>query len=355
VKPILLIFFISLSLAANAQQDSLIWSDEFNESGAPDPTYWSYDIGASGWGNNEIQNYSNSLQNSWQANGSLFIKALKSGNSWTSARIITSNKFNFTYGKVVYRAKLPTGSGTWPALWMLGQNFSTVDWPACGEVDVMEHVGKNPGIVHGSIHTPSSYGNTVNTNTINVPTFSTEFHLYEVKWFPDRIEFRVDSTLYYTYKPSVRNASTWPFNKPCFLIMNIAMGGNFGSDPQYETNGLKNGIDPSLYYAVMELDYVRVYKLTNPASIEEPRNKNNQKSSGQLNFSPNPANGKIHLQLPAGDKITGTFYDMAGKDVFHFQSIGEPRDIDISSLCKGVYFISTESEGRITTNKLIVN
>ncbi len=245
-----------------AQFEILSWSDEFNGTGSPNPTYWKYDLGSNGWGNNEVQNYTNSTQNVRQENGSLVIDAIKTGNEWTSARIITLGKMSFTYGRIVFRAKLPTGSGTWPALWMLGDNLTSVGWPGCGEVDVMEHVGRNPGVVQSAMHTPSSFGNTQNKGSLNVPTFSTEFHDYEVSWTADKMDFKLDGNIYYTYQPTIKNSSTWPFDKPCFFIMNVAMGGNFGSDPQFENGSLKNGIDPALTKARMEVDYLRVYQMT---------------------------------------------------------------------------------------------
>lgn len=262
-------FFIVLliSWGCNTQNETLLWSDEFSGKGAPDTTYWSYDLGASGYGNNEIQNYTNLLSNSRQENGLLLIEAHKSGNEWTSARLLSKNKLSFTYGKIVFRAKLPTGSGTWPALWMLGENCSVVGWPACGEIDVMEHVGKNPGIAQCALHTTSSFGNTVNKKEIAIPDYNTAFHLYEANWTPEKIEFSVDGKVYYTYNPSVKNKDTWPFDEPFFIIMNIAMGGNWGSETKYETNGLKNGIEPSLSSARMEVDYVRVFKTSKSVSV----------------------------------------------------------------------------------------
>jgi beta-glucanase (GH16 family) len=354
VKTAFLFFLVGLSLATYAQQDSLVWSDEFYGSGAPDPTKWGYDIGASGWGNNEVQNYTNSTLNSRQEEEVLIIEALKSYTGWTSARLLTHNKFDFTYGRVVFRAKLPVGSGTWPALWMLGSNIYSSGWPACGEMDVMEHVGKEPNVVHCAVHTPSSHGNTVNTKTKYINNVSTEFHEYQVSWSPEKLEFSIDSILIYTYNPAVKNNSTWPFDKSCFIIMNIAMGGNMGSDPQYETGGKKNGIDPTLTSARMEVDFVRVYK-TPGMSIEEPGGENDKKGTGNLFISPNPANGTIWVQLPFGQEVKGIFYNIIGKDVLHFETNGGVKEIDISSLCKGIYFISAEAEGIIRTNKLIVN
>jgi len=240
----------------------LVWSDEFDINGAPSSANWGYDLGNNnGWGNNEIQTYTNSSTNVRVENGLLVIEARKSGGSWTSARVQSQNKQSFTYGKIVYRAKLPAGSGTWPALWMLGASVSSgLSWPACGEIDVMEHVGKDPGNVHGSLHSPSSYGNTVNTGGTMVNTYSTAFHDYAVLWTPDKITFMVDDVPFYTYQPGTKNDQTWPFKAPFFMIMNVAIGGNWGSDPQYETGGLKNGVDPAVTLARMEVDYVRVYQ-----------------------------------------------------------------------------------------------
>lgn len=204
------------SFLANAQKEQLFWSDEFYGAGSPDPAKWNYDLGNNGWGNNEIQNYTNSTNNVRIENGLLIIEAHKLGTTWTSARIKTQNLFNLTYGRIVFRAKLPTGSGTWPALWMLGQNFATQGWPACGEIDVMEHVGKDPGKIHSSLHTTSSSGNTINTGQTIVGSFGSQFHDYQANWTPDKIEFSVDGIIFYTYNPPVKNAATWPFDHPFF-------------------------------------------------------------------------------------------------------------------------------------------
>jgi len=262
MKVSILIAFIFLTLHCFAQQETLVWSDEFEGQGAPDSTKWSYELGSHGFGNREIQEYTGSLRNARQENGVLVIEAHKSGEAWTSAKITTNNTHEFTYGRIVFRAKVPLGSGTWPALWLLGANVETVGWPACGEIDVMEHVGRNPGSFHTTVHTPSNFGTskTMNTDTIQLSNFNTEFHLYEANWKPDKIEFRIDNNLVYTYQPEIFDASTWPCDKPFYIIMNIAMGGNWGSDPQYETRDMKNGIDPALTSARMEIDYVRIYQ-----------------------------------------------------------------------------------------------
>ncbi len=231
---------------------NLVWSDEFSTSGTPDPTKWGYDLGAGGWGNNELEFYTSRTDNVNVSDGTLKIILKKEdyqGSAYTSARMLSYGKFSFKYGKIEVRAKLPAGKGTWPAIWMLGDNYKAAIWPACGEIDIMEHVGNGPGVIHSSIHTTSSFGNTINTSTKTVSTYNTEFHLYQANWTPDRIEFSIDNALFYTYSPSVRNSSTWPFDQNCFIILNVAMGGNFGG-----------AIDPAFTNSQMEVDYVRVYK-----------------------------------------------------------------------------------------------
>ena len=352
-----LMLFIMVVFAQNcfAQQDSLVWSDEFNGTGVPDPAKWGYDLGAGGWGNNEIQNYTNSYQNSRQEGGSLIIDAVKSGTAWTSARLLTRYKFDFTYGRVVFRAKLPVGIGTWPALWLLGSNLSTKGWPGCGEIDVMEHVGKNPGVVQCALHTPSSYGNTVNKMSKLISTFNTEFHDYQVNWTAQKMEFSIDSILFYTYNPSEKNSATWPFDKPFFIIMNIAMGGNMGSDPQYETGGLKNGIYPTLTSARMELDFVRVYQHKSyPYGIDDPADKEGKRSLEKFNLSPNPTTGKFNINLPPGIFATGAIFNWSGKKIFQFTASEAVTEIDLSSYPRGLYCISLQSEGNISTKKLIL-
>lgn len=336
-----------------AQTEMLVWSDEFEGTGVPDPVKWGYDLGNSGWGNNEVQSYTNLTQNSRQEGGVLIITALKTGNIWTSARLLTNNKYEFKYGRVVFRAKLPVGSGTWPALWMLGENFAAKGWPACGEIDIMEHVGKDPGWVQCAIHTPSSYGNTVNYMKKFISTANSEFHTYQLNWTYEKLELSIDSVLYYTYRPTVRNGSTWPFDKPFFLIMNIAMGGNMGSDPKYETGGLKNGIDPSLYMAKMEIDYVRVYQY--PNSIDDTKGNNDGRDLENSIISPNPTNGRVLVNLPAGHQVQGDIYNLMGINVFKFQSNNNSMDIDISSLPKGLYVVSLSMVGKSKIQKIVLN
>ncbi|MBN2615276.1 MAG: glycoside hydrolase family 16 protein [Bacteroidales bacterium] len=238
----------------NYTPNKLIWSDEFNGTSL-NTSNWNYDLGSSGWGNNELENYTD--QNALVNNGFLSIVAKLVGpgqsvGDYTSSRINTSGKKEFLYGIVEVKAKLPGGRGTWPAFWMLGSDIGQVGWPACGELDIMENVGYDPTWVQGSIHTPSSYGNTVNNGRIQVTDCDSAYHIYGMTWTPSKIKFWVDdpSNAYYTYSPAVKDASNWPFNKPCFIILNLAIGGNWGG---------AQGVDDSVFPQTYKIDYVRVY------------------------------------------------------------------------------------------------
>lgn len=231
----------------------LVWSDEFDTDGSPDDSKWDYNIGTGsyGWGNGEKQYYTKRTENVIIEGGFLKITAKKesySGSQYTSTRMLTEGKFDFTYGKVQVRAKLPFGEGTWPAIWMLGSNISSVGWPACGEIDIMEHWGYNQGTVSSALHTPSSNGDTQNHGSQDIEDVSTEFHIYEVNWTSKEIVFSVDGKQHYRYAPSTKNDETWPYNANQFLILNVAMGGSWFD------------IDPNFVESTMEIDYVRVYQ-----------------------------------------------------------------------------------------------
>jgi len=232
----------------------LVWSDDFDVNGAPDSSKWGYDIGTGndGWGNRESQYYTSRSDNVIVEDGSLIITLKKEsyeGAQYTSARMLTKGKYEFTYGRVEVRAKLPEGGGTWPAIWLLGANIDSAGWPACGEIDIMEHRGNALGTVSSAMHTPSSNGDTVNKDEIFISDVSTEFHVYAVEWTASKMDFYIDDTLFYTYNPFNKNSSTWPFNSNEFIILNVAMGGTFGGN-----------IDSSFTESTMEIDYVRVYQ-----------------------------------------------------------------------------------------------
>lgn len=230
----------------------LIWSDEFDgtELNLAD---WNFelgdgcDLGICGWGNNEPQIYT--ALNHEVNDGMLTINILNDGGTYTSTRITTKDKVEFTYGRIEARAKLPVGTGVWPAIWMLGANIDDVGWPTCGEIDILEYVGKNPDEVFNSVHTLASSGNTVNTKTTAIADIEEGFHVFAANWTSNRIEFFVDDVLLYTYFPPTFSVEHWPFNEDFYLILNTAVGGNFGGPD----------IDDDIFPQEFVIDYIRVY------------------------------------------------------------------------------------------------
>ena len=240
-----------------------VWCDEFEYTGTPTSSKWTYDVGGSGWGNGEAQYYKSADEdNSYVDDGVLTITAIKeyfNGNSYTSARLVSTNEGNFTYGKIQVMAKLPGGRGTWPAIWMLPTDWVYGNWPHSGEIDIMEYVGYDPNIVHGTIHT-GAYNHSLGTQvgeSIVINTAETEFHLYEMDWEPGFIELFVDGVSYavFEYNPedntTIANSEAWPFDEEFHLLMNIAVGGAWGG---------AQGIDDSIFPQELVVDYVRVYQ-----------------------------------------------------------------------------------------------
>ncbi len=259
----------------------LVWSDEFDGSGTINSTNWfqQTQLPAGGsWFNGEVQHYTNQSSNAFVNSGYLNIVAKKETytdqnvtKDYTSARL--NSKFAFKYGRVDVRAKIPIGAGTWPAIWMLGKNvnepggyfasnFGTVDWPACGETDIMEHglfSSKDINYVQSTLHTPSSYGNSSNFGGIVASDLANNYHVYSLNWSPNELSFLLDNVVYYTYNPSVKDGSTWPFDKEQFLLLNLALGGYAGTVPN------------EFVQTSMVIDYVRVYQNTT-VDTEAPTN-----------------------------------------------------------------------------------
>lgn len=255
--PLSLIFILPVLImnSCTKQPSSrLYWSDEFNYTGAPDSTKWGYDLGGNGWGNNELQHYTNDPRNVRVENGNLIIEAHKDSNTYTSTRLISKGKGDWLYGRIEVRAKLPKGKGTWPAIWMLSTDWKYGNWPTSGEIDIMEHVGYDPGIIHGTIHT-ESYNHIKQTQKegkIKVDDAQDAFHLYAINWTDNKIDFFIDDKLYHTVKRDPKDDfKGWPFDQRFHLIMNIAVGGNWGG---------KEGVEPNIWPQRMEVDYVRVYQ-----------------------------------------------------------------------------------------------
>jgi beta-glucanase (GH16 family) len=235
---------------------TLVFADEFETPGSPDPARWAYDIGYIA--NDEAQYYTSRAENVRIENGTLLIEARRepwAGYAYTSGRIKTQGLEEFLYGRVEVRAKLPTGRGTWPAIWMLGAGIDRVGWPACGEIDIMENVGFDPTTVVASVHT-AAYNHVRGTQksataTLTSPAPWEDFHVYALEWYPDRLEALVDGRRYFTFRNEGTGSATWPFDQPQFLILNLAIGGTWGG---------QHGIDDSLFPQRMYVDYVRVYR-----------------------------------------------------------------------------------------------
>lgn len=235
---------------------NLVWADEFNGSSI-DMNNWTFETGDNGWGNQELQNYTNG-DNAHISDGKLIITARKVNDnklagSYTSTRMISLGKQEFTYGRIEIKAKLPSGTGVWPAIWMLGSNINTVGWPACGEIDIMEYVGFEPNVIHSTVHTPSGYAGNGNGSSTALETAEEDFHIYGLIWDKDKLQFYVDNqdNITHTYSPTNKTAENWPFDKPHFLILNIAVGGTWGG---------QQGIDNTIFPQTMEIDFVRVYQ-----------------------------------------------------------------------------------------------
>lgn len=245
----------------DAQKDNyqLVWSDEFDYTGLPDSTKWLYDTegNADGWGNNEAQYYTIAKkENAWVENGVLNITALKEqleGKEYTSARL--NSKVSWLHGKIEVNAKLPKGLGTWPAIWMMPENWTFKDgnWPTIGEIDIMEHVGSNLGVIHASAHSKDYQwqAGTQQTGIVSIPDAAETFHSYVLEWTPDVMKCFVDDKLYFEYENEGLGESKWPYTKPFYLILNVAVGGAWGGE---------KGIDNKAFPQTMEVDYVRIYQ-----------------------------------------------------------------------------------------------
>ncbi|HTR26849.1 MAG TPA: glycoside hydrolase family 16 protein [Terriglobales bacterium] len=277
----LLLLLLFLTIPCFAQNSSaandnngwkLVWSDEFNgpNGSSVDTSKWVIETGGKGWGNHELEYYTDRPENSFIQDGHLVIRALKEKykgrdrvtRNYTSARMKTFGKFSQKYGRFEARIKVPAGQGMWPAFWLLGNDIEEVGWPACGEVDIMENIGKEPSIVHGSIHGPGYTGTVGLEAPYTLPAgqrFSDDYHVFAVEWGPDSVAFYVDKTLYVTRTPAnLRPGWKWVFDKPYFLILNLAVGGDWPGAPDRTTKFPKD----------MLVDYVRVYERSEPPAKE---------------------------------------------------------------------------------------
>ena len=355
-------FYYNGTITVDPIYDTLIWSDEFEGEGVIDNSKWHHQTllpNGSSWYNNEIQHYTDRIDNSNVSNGVLNIVAKKEVYSsqgvtkqYTSARL--NSKFAFQYGKIEIRAKLPSGLGTWPAIWTLGKNinengaywdnqgYGTTSWPACGEIDIMEHWGYNQNYVQSATHTPSSYGGTVNIGGQLIPTASSEFHTYTLLWYPDKLIFSVDGNIHYTYKPIELNSDTWPFNEEQYLLLNFA---------------ILPDIDPNFVADTLEVEYVRVYQSA-PLSINEI---DNSKSFGLIN-TPNPAKNYtiISYNLPDNANVQLYIQNVNGqliKTLLEEKQTAGKHQIkwNTDNLLSGIYFFTLKTENNIVTKKCIIS
>lgn len=261
IRRLLPLLLLASTLArAAAPGWELVWADEFDRPGAPDPTKWSYDVGGHGWGNRELQFYTaDRRENARVEDGHLVIEARREkweGSDYTSARLVTKNQGDWTYGRFEIRARVPAGRGTWPAIWMLPTTWDLGDgkWPDNGEIDIMEHVGHDEGVVHGSLHCHSFQWRkgTQRTGKVSLPEATSRFHTYVLEWEEREVRMFVDDRLFFTAKhEGPDDWKAWPFNRPFHLILNIAVGGDWGGE---------KGVDPAVFPRRMEIDFVRVYR-----------------------------------------------------------------------------------------------
>jgi beta-glucanase (GH16 family) len=341
--------------------DQLIWADEFNYTGAIDSSKWFHQtkLPAGGsWYNGEIQHYTDELTNSSVANGELKILAKKETytdqgvtKQYTSARL--NSKFAFKYGRIEVRAKLPTGAGTWPAIWTLGKNisedgaywetqgFGNTPWPACGEMDIMEHWGTNQNYVSSATHTPSSFGGTINHGGQVIPTASTDYHVYALEWTNEKLVFSVDSVTHFVYNPPIKDAATWPFDDEQYILLNIA---------------IEPGIVGSFTESAMDIDYVRVYQQSSNVSIKEATNI----SKPGLKAFPNPVINELNIDISGmtGKPETLSIFSMDGQKIKTLKPLVSNQQIQVTnldSLAPGAYLAIFEMEGQKQEVKFIKN
>lgn len=249
---LIIISLITIFSCKEEKQENIVFFEDFNTENLNE-NHWNYELGNGcpnlcGWGNNERQYYTK--ENVSIKDGNLVITATKDSTKYYSGRITTKDKVEFTYGTVEVKAKLPLGHGLWPAIWMLGSDIEEVGWPACGEIDIMEYVGKVPHQIHTTLHTPSSFGQSINTNVETLENIEEGFHVYKTNWSKDVIQFYIDNQLVYTFSPKEKNEKNYPFNKPFFVILNMAIGGSFGGPD----------VDDSIFPQQFIIDYIKIYQ-----------------------------------------------------------------------------------------------
>lgn len=336
----------------------LVWSDEFDVNGPVNSNNWFHQTqlpaGVS-WFSGELQHYTDRIENSFVDAGMLNIVAQSEvytdqgvTKNYTSARL--NSKFPFKYGRVDVRAKVPIGAGTWPAIWMLGKNinepgayyastYGTTNWPACGEIDIMEHgifPSQPADYIQGTLHTPSSFGNSINNGGIIASDLQNNYHVYSMNWSPFQISFLLDNVVYYTYNPAVKDASNWPFDKEQYLLLNIAMGGTAGTIPSNFTQ------------ASMQIDYVRVYQNT---LVDTQSPTNFTASIGAVTSS------TIELLLNSTDNSGTSVYTITygGTTISFANPSGVQKSVVIPNLLPNTYYSFSVSCSDLAGNAYVSN
>ena len=336
--------------------ERLVWSDEFDGEGSIDGSKWFHQtklpLGNS-WYNGEIQHYTDEDSNVYVQDGMLHLVARKETytnqgvtKSYTSARL--NSKFAFTYGRVEVRAKLPIGVGTWPAIWTLGKNieedgayweqqgFGDVPWPACGEMDIMEHWGHNQNYVSSATHTPSSFGGMINVGGQTIPTASSDFHVYALEWTEDKLVFSVDDVVHFEYNPEDKNANTWPFSAEQYILLNIA---------------IQPSIASSFTQSDMVIDYVRVYEEGEPTSVDEW-------IVNTPSFYPNPVTNDLTVEVnnANNENVIAEVYNISGELVSEQQCVVDNKQVHLKgleSLNRGIYILKFNIGNQVYRLKFI--
>lgn len=327
---------IASSLGGHAQTTwQLIWFDEFSGTSL-NTNNWSYQFGNGGWGNNEWQYYTNAQENIEVVNGNLKITARHEGVGaleYTSARIITKGLFDFQYGKIEARMKLPLGQGLWPAFWMLGANIDEVSWPECGEIDIMEHVN-NELMTHGTVHWFNN-GHTYTGNSTNVDP--TTYHVYGVIWNENQIRWFVDGVQFYQFTIQAPNNSDDAFRHPMFLLLNMAIGGNWPGYPDATTP----------FPSSMLVDYVRVYQ---PVTLDIAENA----VQFDVNVYPNPAN--LFIAVESSFQVDECrLLDMTGRALKHIVAPQQQFRIELNDVESGIYMLECVKNGNRITRSIVVD
>jgi beta-glucanase (GH16 family) len=307
----------------------LNWSEEFEGTQLNSAT-WSYDLGNSGWGNNELQNYTNSASNIEVSNGSLKITARNDNGNYSSARIISNNKKEIQFGKIEARIKIPIGQGIWPAFWMLGANFETVSWPQCGEIDIMEHVN-NESLTNGTMHWYNGTGHSYEGSS--VPMVEQDFHVFGIIWDEFKVQFLLDSVPYYEFEYANYPNAEPIFTKPFFFLLNVAVGGNWPGNPDGST----------IFPATMEVDYIRAY-VNDAVGIETS-------ARIVLNAFPNPFSDVIHLNtsIPLAN-WNYTVYSLTGQVLYAGTLAPSERSIETKEWNAGMYVLQLSANGQSPVN-----